>query len=70
MRYAKEKKRIEAKIAKMGEEGRKERECAEAAQVQLGGEIRKLKDITIPIHRWVSEPPTLTFHLEIFLNTF
>ena len=61
---------MEAKIAKMGEEGRKERECAEVAQVHLEGEIRKLKDITVPIHRWVSEPPALSFRLEIFLNAF
>ena len=56
-RYAEEKKRMEAKITKMGAERDKLLEIVE-----------QLKPITIPIHRCVFGPPALSFHAEIFLN--
>ena len=65
-RYAEEKKRMEAKITKMG-----------AKITEIGAErdkllemVEQLKPIMIPIHRYVFEPPASWFHLEILLNDF
>ena len=43
-RYAEERERMEAKIAKMGEEARKEREHAEVARVKMVEEARKERE--------------------------
>ena len=62
LRYAKERERMEAKIAKMEKEAKEEKERVRAKRTR--------KYTTIPIHRWVFEPPALSFRFEIFLNTF